>query len=180
MADGDFIPTDGDTQTDQGTWLKHLSLGTKNYTHEPTDFNSVPIMHRASMQMVQVAAGHRWCPQCGDVRPNEMFNTTCFDRGTWRLILQAILFEVDVFNASPFLNALAARVLGKYFPICRSCQMNYKPETLWLQWCNRCSKWLEWTEFYNEYSWLCVPHTADYNSERYELRVGYKPRAYAR
>lgn len=179
-APGDYIPADGNTQTDQGTWLRHLSIGTIQRAHEPTDFSSVPIMHRPEMQMLQLAPGHKWCPQCGDVRPNEMFNGACFDRGTWRIILQAILYEVDTLNTSPLLDALAVKVLAAYFPICRSCQMVYKPETLWLQWCNRCSKSLDWTQFYNEYSWLCVPHTADYNSERYELRVGYKPRAYAR
>lgn len=83
MADGDFIPTDGDTQTDQGTWLKHLSLGTKNYQHEPHSFDDIPMIHRTRTQMLQLAPGHKWCKTCGDVRRNSYFDVLAYDeKGT--------------------------------------------------------------------------------------------------
>lgn len=83
MSLGDFIPTDGDTQTDQGTWLKHLSLGTKNFMHEPHSFDDIPMIHRTSTQMLQLAPGHKWCKTCGNVRPNAYYDIVEWDkRGT--------------------------------------------------------------------------------------------------
>lgn len=180
MADGDKIPTDGNTQTDQGGWLKHLSIGTKNYSHEPTDFSSVPLMLRPSMQMVQVAQGSKYCPCCGDVRPHELFNEIILTVEQEAIILLVIRAELLTLGRSPTLRKLL-HPFGKWlYKWCRSCQQVYAPETMGLQYCPKCQKWDDPDKFYNAESWLCIEHEKQRKNDKYALNAGGSVRAYAR
>lgn len=181
-ADGNaFIK--GHVMVDQGFALKATFDGSQQVNRDPvSEFNlwgkSVGRISDGQGGM-QLAKDTHYCPCCGDVRPDGLFNTMAMDKHLVAALIPGIRLEAKVLGYSTILNGLL-KTTTTLFKWCRACQQVYAPDTLGLQYCPKCQKWHEPELFYNENSWLCIEHTNQYNNSRYADKLGRQPRAYAR
>lgn len=137
MADGDYIPEDGNTQTDQGTWLRHLSLGTKQQPHEPRSFDDVPMVHRTQTQMLQLAPGFLWCSCCANVRPKSYFDVVEWDmRG---MITKWSRGRAAEWDGIPFPT--------KWHHECKQCVNMRDPKQRPVKFCSKCKQEKKRAEF---------------------------------
>lgn len=127
MPIGD-IPADGNTRTDQGDWVKQLSLGTTLYTHDPIDFNGLPAFFGRPIGL-QLGKDALLCSCCGDARPKSYFDVV-----EWNEL--GLITAVD--NSGKPTKWDGVRFPVKWHHTCRQCVNMRDPKLAKEKYCSVC------------------------------------------
>lgn len=175
MPIGD-IPADGNTRTDQGDWVKQLSLGTTLYTHDPIDFNGLPAFFGRPIGL-QLGKDALLCSCCGDARPKSYFDVV-----EWNEL--GLITAVD--NSGKPTKWDGVRFPVKWHHTCRQCVNMRDPKLAKEKYCSFCKVMHPRDSFADDDSRadgkypICKDRKNEWRRQHYEKQIGHQPRGYTR